>query len=134
MYQEQASESESPTDPHLNLFSYHEHELSLVNLTYPLRRNSVKTRLVQGVDSTPTKACSPPPEHLSAPSPPAAADTPEFVFADMTSRTLMGSLHRSSSSTRRRPHLTLSGPASFLKVSAEILKSVSMSGGAPMSV
>ncbi|KZT09052.1 uncharacterized protein LAESUDRAFT_757220 [Laetiporus sulphureus 93-53] len=35
---------------------------------------------------------------------------------------------------RRRPHLHLPGPGSFFKVSAEILKGVSMSGGAPLSV
>lgn len=35
---------------------------------------------------------------------------------------------------RRRPYMHLPGPGSFLKVSAEILKGVSMSGGTPLSV
>ncbi|CCL98925.1 uncharacterized protein FIBRA_00932 [Fibroporia radiculosa] len=40
----------------------------------------------------------------------------------------------SATSGRRRPYMQLLGPGSFLKVSAEILKGVSMSGGAPLSV
>ncbi|PCH33174.1 hypothetical protein WOLCODRAFT_159880 [Wolfiporia cocos MD-104 SS10] len=36
--------------------------------------------------------------------------------------------------TRRRPTLHLPGPGSFFKVSAEILKGVSLSGGTPLSV
>ncbi|KAF9814822.1 hypothetical protein IEO21_04930 [Rhodonia placenta] len=107
-------------------------DLVLVNLVRPVR-------ILRGTRASLSNDGRPPPPTLlhsrqrSMPLLSSRPAAPPYMSSELPGPPPMD-YSRSPPSHWKRPHITLPGPAAFLKVSAEFIKGISMSAGTPMSL